>query len=258
MKKYLSPLAIIFFLSFVALADFFVSSGCTPMPVKQTAIPVEPVKVVTPPPATVAVPAPVKVITLPVSRVTLSWENTTAAHPERAAWSDELMKLVKDNKALFDQAGDLSSFCPKYKTLKEEDQIKAIAELVVGVIYYESGFSPVSRMEETTMGTDPVTKLHVFSEGLLQLSYQDKRWAPYCRFDWEADKKIAATDPKRTILDPIVNLDCGVVIMAKQAAKQKNLAVQKGNYWAVLKPASKHGTVDKIAARVQKYVSVCN
>jgi hypothetical protein len=69
-------------------------------------------------------------------------------------------------------------------------------------------------MIETTMGTDPVTGKQVASEGLLQLSYQDVPnygsvlKYPLCKIQWSKDKSLSVTDPKKTILDPYINLEC--------------------------------------------------
>ncbi|MEN0057917.1 MAG: hypothetical protein AAGB31_03715 [Bdellovibrio sp.] len=68
-------------------------------------------------------------------------------------------------------------------------------------------------MTENTMGTDLVTGKQVVSEGLLQLSYQGvpnygaTLKYPLCRIEWSKDKNLAATDSKKTILDPLINLE---------------------------------------------------
>lgn len=187
----------------------------------------------------------------------LSWENTTQPHPERAPWSAALSSLVDANLTDFSKASDITQFCPKYVSLTKTQQIKAVSELIVGVIYYESGYSPVSRMVETTLGTDPVTGRAVESEGLLQLSYQDQQWATFCKFNWPADKLLSATDPKKTILDPYINLACGVKIMSNQV-KNKGAFTISSNYWSTLKAGGKYGQVGPIVTKVKNNTGFCN
>ncbi len=106
------------------------------------------------------------------------------------------------------------------------------------------------------MGTDPVTGKAVYSEGLLQLSYQDIEWAPWCKFNWSKDKNLSATDPRKTILDPYLNLDCGVGIMAQQIKKKGDIVVSSGVYWAVIKSGGKYQHVSEIQSTV-KSLSLC-
>ena len=212
---------------------------------------VTPVVTETPSPAPIPSVSPVPA---PVPHA-LAWE--TPDKPERKVWSYALVQYIIEQKDKFDQAADLTDFCPKYKTLSENSQAEAIAELIVAVVFNESAYSPISRMKEGTLGTDCVTNKPVYSEGLLQLSYCDKTWAPFCRFDWNADKNLDPKDPKKTILDPFINLECGVGIMANQVVKKKAIAFTSGNYWATLRPNGKYGTVPDIKARVKKYAPFC-
>lgn len=201
--------------------------------------------VVTPPPT--YTPAP--------NRMVLSWENTTEPHPERRPWSDTLVKTIGERFDFGRMPDDIETFCPKFDLLSAENKIRAVAELIIAVTYYESGYSPTSRMQETTMGTDPVTGKPVFSEGLLQLSYQDIQWAPWCEFDWAKDKLLSPTDPNKTILDPHRNLRCGVRIMANQA-HARGFTTTK-NYWAVLKSGGKYQKISEIATRVKNKARGC-
>lgn len=180
----------------------------------------------------------------------LSWEGSRA---DAKNWSKYIFEMIRD-EAFTDlhKARDIETFCPKYDSLNMEQQINVWAALFSGVAKYESGYSPVSRMQETTMGTDPVTKKPVFSEGLLQLSYQDTQWAPYCEFDWSKDKYLAATDPKKTILDPYKNLRCGILIMARQVRSKGAVVLSSGVYWAVLKSGGKYQQITNIANIVKK------
>lgn len=190
----------------------------------------------------------------------LSWENTTEPHPERAPWSKHVSMLVEENLASLSQAADISQFCPKFNSLEKKLKIKALGEFIVALVYYESGYKPTSRMKEigSAAGKDPITKDNVYSEGLMQLSYQDTVWAPYCEFDWNKDKTLAGADPRKTILDPYKNLSCGIRILAKQTVRNKSFFFYSKNYWAVLKTGGKYQQVSGIKDRVRKKAPGCN
>lgn len=187
--------------------------------------------------------------------VPLSWE--TSSHPERTAWSDYLMTLVlNDWSSLLKGSTDMASFCPNYSNLNNTQRANVWAQLFSAVAKYESGYSPTSRYQETTMGTDPVTGKPVYSEGLLQLSYQDIQPYSFCKFDWSKDKYLSATDPKKTILDPYINLHCGVGIMANQIAKRGAIGLSSGVYWSTLKVGGTYSQLTNIKAMV-KSLSIC-
>ncbi|WP_413577685.1 murein L,D-transpeptidase catalytic domain family protein [Bdellovibrio sp. HCB290] len=180
----------------------------------------------------------------------LSWE--TSSKPERKQWSQYLQTLVlNDWNTLLNGATDMNQFCPKYAKLNNNQRANVWAQLFVAMARYESAYNPLSRMHETTMGTDNVTKKPVYSEGLLQLSYQDTQWNKWCKFDWSKDKNLSSTSPKKTILDPYINLHCGVGIMAKQIASKKAIAIKSGVYWSVLKPGGKYNKLTSIKSMVK-------
>ncbi len=185
----------------------------------------------------------------------LSWESS--ARPERKAWSQYLMKLVmEDWNGLLKGADDINQFCPRYYTLSSQDRANVWAQIFVAMAKYESAYNPLSRMHETTMGTDPITKKPVYSEGLLQLSYQDIQGWKFCKFDWNKDKNLNPTDPKKTILDPYINLHCGVGIMARQVANKGKIMLGSGAYWAVIKTNSKYQKISSITSMV-KALPIC-
>lgn len=185
----------------------------------------------------------------------LSWESSK--YPERTSWSEYLQKIIlNDWNSLLPGANDITDFCPRYNSLNNNERANVWAQLFAAISKFESGYSPTSRMQETTMGTDPVTGKAVYSEGLLQLSYQDIEWAPWCQFDWSKDKNLSSTDPQKTILDPYKNLSCGVGIMAKQIKTKGAIVVSSGVYWAVIKSGGRYQQISSIQGMVRS-LSLC-
>ena len=94
-------------------------------------------------------------VVLPVGEreplVALGWER---GHPERKQWSSLVYSLIHDELFVYyDGAQDAVRFCPAYRGLSREQKATMWSELISAVSYFESGWSPVSRMEETSMGT---------------------------------------------------------------------------------------------------------
>lgn len=154
-----------------------------------------------------------------VSQVKLSWE---VNHPERAAWSQAIQANVNENLALFDKAQDTDKFASGYALFTKEKKLKFWGELILSVMYFESGYNPKSVYHEPA-------PLNVDSIGLLQLSYGDK----YC------PKSKAEGD----LQDPIVNIKCGVKIMANLIDKYGAISTpgNKGAaaYWSTLRESRK-------------------
>lgn len=142
---------------------------------------------------------------------------------------------------------DVESFCPTYYTLSYDQRVNFWAYLISAMTKYESAFNPLSRYKETTMGTDPITGQAVYSEGLLQLSYQDSRNYSFCdEFDWSVDSKLSPTDPRKSILDPYKNLKCGIQILNHQVMRKNLIGVGSGAYWAVIKSNSSYNKIAQI------------
>ncbi len=132
----------------------------------------------------------------------LSWED---GHPERKAWSDELRSAIKPNLGRLEMAEDIDKFAPNYKSLSESRQIDVWAALFVAIACYESEYNPHSILKETS-GQDSV--------GLLQLSYENQ-----AAYDLEPlDRKA------KSLEDPLVNLRCGVKILAHWVEKDHVIA----------------------------------
>lgn len=198
---------------------------------------------------------PAPPVGIPFQIEAVSWESSSK--PERRQWTEYLHKIIlEDWNTLLTGADDMATFCPRYSSLDNNQRANVWAALFSAMAKYESAYDPTSRMHETTMGTDPVTGNPVYSEGLLQLSYQDVQWARWCEFDWNKDRKLAARDPRKTILDPYKNLYCGVGIMARQIKNKGLITVGSGAYWAVLKSGGRYQKITPIADLVRK-ISFC-
>lgn len=192
----------------------------------------------------------------PLAMSALAWENSSKL--ERKQWSQYLMTLLTDEwSALLKGSDDIHKFCPRYFTLSTHDRANVWAQLVAAITKYESGYNPSARMRETTMGTDPVTKKPVYSEGLLQLSYQDITGWKFCKFNWSKDRLLSAKDPKKTILNPYINLHCGVGILAKQVQRSGKIMLGRGAYWAVIKTNNRHNKISQIQTMVRS-LRMCN
>lgn len=181
----------------------------------------------------------------------LSWENGTQ---DRANWSILTKATIKDFYKSFNSAKDAERFCSSYSTLTKDERILMWSELISAIAFYESGWKPTSRMREPGMGTDQVTGKPVYSEGLLQMSYQDTLWAKYCMFDWENDKYLSPKDPNKTILNPFINLDCGIQVLAAQIRRTGKVIMPRGKcYWAVICDGHKYQKIKEITAMTNKF-----
>jgi hypothetical protein len=188
----------------------------------------------------------------PISlKLPLAWESQR--FPERSLWSDHIFSVIEQYFNDLDLVRDADFFCPNYFSLNRDERINFWGQLFSAISYFESGWRPTTRYQETTMGIDPVTNQPVYSEGLLQLSYQDTQWAKWCEFDWNADKKLSPTDPLKTILNPQKNLSCGVGIMARQIRRQGQIILSRGAYWAVILKGGRFQKLNQISEIVRKH-----
>ncbi len=189
------------------------------------------------------------------------WDGKNA---DSAKWTvfaqDAVSRIGQD---LIKGPSDVATFCPMYDRLGTQDRINFWVQLVAAMAKYESGFNPASRMVETSMGNDPVTRAPTSSEGLMQISYSDEKNlksvlpAGVCDFDYPSDKKFVVTDLRRTILNPKNNLTCAIGILNRQVQRKGMIAVASGAYWAVLKTDRRSNKLSQIRA-ITKSLSFCN
>jgi hypothetical protein len=117
---------------------------------------------------------------------------------------------------------DVARFCPRFSTMNDPDKRVFWAYFFQALAGAEAGLNPRTRVRHTQPGAakiDKVTGVPVRSDGLLQLSYEDGKLYD-CDFDWEADRKLPADSPARSILQPKNNLECGVKILSNQIIDQ--------------------------------------
>ena len=192
----------------------------------------------------------------------LAWEKFNREVPKAALWTKMIYEIIeKQAPDILSQnaADDVEIFCPKYRTLNDHQRENFWAQLFVSIAKFESGWHATSSVVETKMNSrDSVTGLHVASEGLLQLSYQDeKNYGLKCGFNWTADKKYKQRDERKTILDPYKNLNCGIQIFANQLRRFRRIVVPDSRqlYWAVIY----NGRYNKIKeiSEITKSLSFC-
>lgn len=154
----------------------------------------------------------------------LSWDNSI-----RKPWSLELLKALSLHKADLD-AGNPEDFVAGYSTISEDRQLKFWAELIIAMAKFESSWKPTAVFHEPPpLGVDSI--------GLLQLSYQD-----------QPIYHLEPLDPARDSLkDPLINLRCGIKILAHWLVKDKVVASSAGGhhrgaarYWSVVREGATH------------------
>jgi hypothetical protein len=166
----------------------------------------------------------------------LSWE---VNHPERKKWSETLWRLIGEHYDSFDKAKDTSYFAPNIANMTRVEKMRAWAEIIIAICFYECGWNPASAGKD--VGPD---EYNYWSVGLLQLSQVDqKNYGFQFGFTWEDLK------------DPHKNLKLGLAILARQFDKRGVWLIKKGEvgvYWAVIHPGGKYDKSESIRGRVQK------
>ncbi|MDP9039434.1 MAG: hypothetical protein M3O02_09200 [Acidobacteriota bacterium] len=154
---------------------------------------------------------------------------------------DKLVEQALPASFLSPDAGrDLRSLCPRFDTLPEADKRAFWAYFFQALAAAEAGLKPTSNVRHTEPAVavkDKVTGAPVHSEGLLQLTYEDsERYG--CDFNWEADRRLPASDGARSILQPRNNLECGIRILDQQLFTQHKPLLSSSSYWSTLRPGT--------------------
>lgn len=156
----------------------------------------------------------------------LSWEK---GHPERKAWSDQARLTAGVVLRSLEKAKDINRFCPKYFDHGVFDRVQFWGELVSTMAFFESAWNPKTVFKEPA-------PLNNESIGLLQLSQSDaKNYASIAQC-----KPLAV---RSNLMDPLINLDCGLRIMAQWIAKDGAITTPNNlgaaRYWSVLREKRK-------------------
>jgi hypothetical protein len=135
---------------------------------------------------------------------------------------------------------DVRPFCPRFAAISEADKRAFWAYFFQALAGAEAGLKATSHVRHSQPAMevkDAVTGVQGRTEGLLQLAYADeKRYG--CDFDWEADRKLPAGDPARTILQPKNNLECGVKILDHELMDEHRPLLSRDEYWSTLQPGT--------------------
>jgi hypothetical protein len=131
-------------------------------------------------------------------------------------------------------------FCPRFAEETPVNKRAFWAYFFQALAGAEAGLDPTADVHHTEAAVatiDPATHRPTRQEGLLQLTYQDgQRYG--CDFNWPRDRRLPATDPDRSILQPHNNLACGIRILTNQIITQGKPLVSRTSYWSTLRPGT--------------------
>jgi len=182
----------------------------------------------------------------PVTVPALKPAPATPIHTERIelggdTWNpewDKIVELALPPSMLSRQVPrDVRRFCPRFYEMGEVDKRAFWAYFFQALAGAEAGLDPTTRVRHTepeVAVVDKVSGRMVRSEGLMQLTYEDRRRYG-CDFDWEHDRTLKADDPAKTILQPKNNLECGVKILENQIIDQHKPLLSNSGYWSTLR-----------------------
>jgi len=156
------------------------------------------------------------------------------------AWDKIVEEAVPAEMLSVDAGRAVRPFCPQFDAIGEADKRAFWAYFFQALAGAEGGLKPTSHVlhsQPEMEVKDQVTGMQGRTEGLLQLAYADqKRYG--CAFDWEADRRLRAGDPARTILQPKNNLECGVRILDQELMQQHKPLLSRMEYWSTLQPGT--------------------
>lgn len=191
---------------------------------REAPMPAAPVKAMKPAPST---PIAVKKVELGEDSWDPAWDRIVEEAVPAAMLSGQVPR-------------DVRRFCPQFYGMGAADKRAFWAYFFQALAGAEAGLDPTTRVRHTEVEVavrDAVTGRAVRSQGLLQLTYEDqKRYG--CDFDWDADKKLKADDPAKTILQPKNNLECGVKILSRQIIDRHKPLLSRSGYWSTLRPGN--------------------
>lgn len=156
------------------------------------------------------------------------------------AWDTIVEEAIPATMLSLQVPHDVRRFCPRFYRMDVADKRAFWAYFFQALAGAEASLDPTTRVRHTEPEVavkDKVTGHAVRSQGLLQLTYEDQQRYG-CDFDWEADKKLKADDPAKTILQPKNNLECGVKILARQIIDMHKPLLSRSGYWSTLRPGN--------------------
>lgn len=123
-------------------------------------------------------------------------------------------------------------FCPRFYEMGAADKRTFWAYFFQGLAGAEAGLNPNTSVPHGERQGAPAMR----SEGLLQLAYADHdRYG--CDFNRQMDRSLDENDPRRTILQPKNNLECGVKILVNQIIVHHKPLLTLSGYWSTLHPS---------------------
>lgn len=163
----------------------------------------------------------------PIPNPLLSWDSVA----DRKTWSDELLAAV-DTYLPELEKGKPNDYIAGYNGLSKAKKRIFWAELIISMAKYESNWDPHGIYHEPP-------PLSVDSIGLLQLSYEDETSYKF---------SVVLNREQKNLEDPLINLRCGVFILARWLAKDGTIAAGStgrdarggARYWSVLRQGAKH------------------
>lgn len=164
-------------------------------------------------------------------------------------WTSYIYSVISRNTDLADKKSseidDVDSYCPNFDNMSRRQKVVFWGQFIAAITYKESSWNPTTRSAEPLADfpkPDPVTGKRVYSEGLMQLSYQDARNYDdhfKCDFDWSKDRKLDPKSPHKTILSAEKNLKCGLLILNHKVNANQKIS-SSGAYWSVIRPRAKN------------------
>ena len=157
------------------------------------------------------------------------------------AW-DKIIELAIPRELLGAHMGrQVHQFCPRFAVMSEADKRAFWAYFFQALAGAEGGLKvnsvakhtqPEMQVKDSVAGTTGRT------QGLLQLTYEDqKRYR--CDFDFQADRHLPVKDPRRSILRPKNNLECGIKILEQELVDQHKPLLARNQYWSTLQPGTR-------------------
>lgn len=148
-----------------------------------------------------------------------------------AAWTDTVLRVVRQNIGSFEKARDKEAFCPGYASATKTQREICWLRLVGGVVKFESNFNPRASFRE---------KNGTYSVGLMMLSVGECRNAP----------------TNESLKNGSQNLSCGVAKMAQLIARAGFIdgppsSRGAASYWSVLRPPYKANGYSNLGKRNQ-------